>query len=83
MFGIIGDLYRVIGRSFGGVRRSSNGSERSSGSAGNKYIVIYINYKLILIIKGIYLKAYRGSNFLMGQISDLGPMRENVLWEGS
>ena len=57
LFGIIGDLYRVIGRSFGGVRRSSNGSERSSGSAGNKYIIIYINYELILIIKGIYLKA--------------------------
>ena len=45
--------YRVIGRSFGGVRRSSNGSERSSGSAGNKYIVIYINCELILIIKGL------------------------------
>ena len=64
-----------------GVRRSSNGSERSSGSAGNKYIVIYINYELILIIKGIYLKAIRGSNFLMGQISDLGPMRESAFWK--
>ena len=74
-------LYRVIGRSFGGVRRSSKWSERSSRSAGNKYIVIYINYELILIIKCIYLKAYRGSNFLMGQISDLGPMRESAFWK--
>ena len=52
---------------------SSKWSERSSGSAENKYIVIYINCELILIIKSIYLKAKRGSNSLMGQISDLGP----------
>ena len=64
-----------------GVRRSSNGSERSSGSAGNKYIVIYINYELILIIISIYLKAIWGSNSLMGQISDLGPYGESVFWK--
>ena len=73
--------YRRPERFRRGVRRSSNGSERSSGSAGNKYIVIYINYELILIIKCIYLKANRGSNFLMGQISDLGPMKESAFWK--
>ena len=48
---------------------------------GNKYIVICINYELILIIKSIYLKAKRSSNSLMGQISDLGPYGESAFWK--
>ena len=45
---------------------------------GIKYIVIILINELILIVKGIYLIGQRGSNFLMGQISDLGPMRESA-----
>ena len=45
---------------------SSNCSERSSGAAGIKYIVIILINELILIIKYL-IRLYLGSNLLMGQ----------------
>ena len=49
---------------------------------GIKYLVIILINKLILIIKYL-ISLYLGSNFLMGQILDLGPMRESVFWKGA
>ena len=80
-FGVSEERYRNVGKVPRVFEGSLNCSERSSRAAGIKYIGIILINELILIIKGIYLKAIWGSNFLMGQISDLGPMRESAFWK--